>query len=328
MSEKRRMVHPNPDMLLYIGMGDAYAAAVEYLPDHSHSHPLVQRALLMQEYLQHPTHEGHAAGRYTDDTEMSVANARALIDPHYQSVDFHFVLYWLREFVRGGKRSGYSQAFQQFLTKCVSDCSCEDDVTNEHVQKFLAEIQPDSRKNGGCMRAVPFGVIPDLEHCIQMASEQAAITHNTPEGLFSARVVAAMSHFALYSHEPLSRVGEYCFQVLTNAEIRRWRYVFENPWRTGTPVKSYGDTSVAITTVHAVCSHLRYLSSLEEIMCATVLCGGDADSVAAIAWGIASARYRDETLPDFLHERLEGGNLGTGRSYLATVGLNLMQKFA
>ncbi len=54
------------------------------------------------------------------------------------------------------------------------------------------------------------------------------------------------------------------------------------------------------------------------IMRQTIEWGGDTDSVAAIAWGIASARYPDEKLPEFFDRDLENGTYG--RDYLSTLG--------
>lgn len=51
--------------------------------------------------------------------------------------------------------------------------------------------------------------------------------------------------------------------------------------------------------------------------------GGDTDSVAAIAWGIASCRFPDEVLPEFLARDLEpGGAFGVG--FLRGLGERLM----
>ena len=56
--------------------------------------------------------------------------------------------------------------------------------------------------------------------------------------------------------------------------------------------------------------------------------GGDTDSVAAITWGIASARYKDNSfIPEFMVRDLEGGNADTGATYLIALGTRLMEKF-
>ena len=62
-------------MLVRIGCGDALAAATEYVEPEA---PIVEKTLRFIRYESHPWH-GHRPGRYTDDAEMSAANARVLI---------------------------------------------------------------------------------------------------------------------------------------------------------------------------------------------------------------------------------------------------------
>lgn len=54
--------------------------------------------------------------------------------------------------------------------------------------------------------------------------------------------------------------------------------------------------------------------------------GGDTDSVAAIAWGIASSRYQDEVLPEFMERDLEPGS-EYGVAFLKGLGVQLMAKY-
>lgn len=84
---------------------------------------------------------------------------------------------------------------------------------------------------------------------------------------------------------------------------------------------------VGIITAHAVCTHLRNEGSLMDILRKIIEQGGDTDSVAAIAWGIASARYQGETLPEFLEHCLEKGGK-YGPEYLKGLGRQLMDEFS
>jgi ADP-ribosylglycohydrolase len=86
--------------------------------------------------------------------------------------------------------------------------------------------------------------------------------------------------------------------------------------------------SVAITTVHAVTDVIVREKSLMGMLGRVIRWGGDTDSVAVIAWGIASARFRGEKLPEFLERDLEGGNATTGADYLRQTGAALMARFA
>ena len=68
-------------------------------------------------------------------------------------------------------------------------------------------------------------------------------------------------------------------------------------------------------------------NSLMGILRQVIKWGGDTDSVAAIAWGIASARYQGEKLPELMERDLEGGNARTGTPYLRALGAQLMHKY-
>lgn len=302
------MRNSNPNMLLYIGMGDAYAAAVEY------NNTLHDACLMFQQYLSHPTHR-NVPGTYTDDTEMSAANTKVLLQYDEPFTPLMFAEAYVREFQRGGRRNGYSRGFQGLL---------------EYVRtgkELLEKIRPDSTKNGAAMRSVPFGVLPTVEQVLAVATLQARITHDTLEGRFSARAVALMSHAVLYEDMVfLPDLGDYCKKHLPQEDVRRFGYVFSESWP-GTPVKQYTGASVAITTVHAVVDVLARENSLMGIMRRIITWGGDTDSVAAIAWGIASARYQDEKLPAFMERDLEGGNSKTGAVYLRLLGEKLMYKY-
>ena len=301
------MKHPNPDILLYIGMADAYAAAVEY------NDKLTFKALRFERYVKHPTH-GLEAGRYTDDTEMSVANAMVLLLYDYPYEPLMFADGYVCEFIRGGKRNGYARGFQQILER----------VNNGG--QLVKALNPISSRNGAAMRSAVLGVLPTVEQVLATAEVQAKITHDTPEGIFSSQAVALMAHYALYEHYPLADVGEYCMWRMPQVDLKRFGYVFEQRW-SGGPITTGGFVPVSITTVHAVSDLVQNESSLMDMLKQTILWGGDTDSVASIAWGIASARHQDEQIPEFMERDLENGSLVTGASYLRELGNQLMKKY-
>lgn len=307
------MRHPNPGMLLYIAMADAYAAAVEYikLPERN---PLRDEALTFQRYLAHPTH-GNPPGTYTDDTEMSVANSQVLLYHKYPFTPLMFADAYVSEFKRGGQRKGYSKGFQGVLEKV------------HNGMELLKELSRSNKsvKNGAAMRSVPLGILPTIEQVLEMTTLQACITHSSPEGRFSARAVALMSHAALYEDLPLAYLGHYCKSLLPQEDLQRFGYVFDQPWPGGQVTEMPG-ASVAITTVQAVVSVLAQENSLMDILKRVIIWGGDTDSVAAIAWGIASARYQHEKLPEFMKRDLEGGSRRTGAAYLRYLGNQLMNR--
>lgn len=314
------MLFPNPDILVYIAMGDAFAAAVEYLKmDRPGSRELLESCLFFDRYYAHPTH-GHAAGHYTDDAERATANTHVLVaPPPFSSIGF--VSAYLKEFERGGRRKGYAKGYQAFLESCRSP------------EQYLREIRPDSNKNGGAMGAAVFGVLPTPREVLEVATVQARVTHATPEGEFAARLVALLAHFALYVDAPLAEAGMWCRSRMATEDLNRFGYVFTETWPASRPVTSYtchehGKVSTGVATAHACLRLVMSTKSLLEVMERILRAGGDTDSVAAIVWGIVSCRFQNDVLPEFFERDLEGGNPWTGAPYLREVGRKLMTKYA
>lgn len=302
------MTFPNPEMLLYCGIADALTVPAEFnrgnigkriIADPSH-------------YYEHPKGDV-GLGSYSDDTEMSAANANVLIqfEPRDWTVKA-FAQSYINEFNRGGRRKGYARRFYDFLCKTAD------------AEDFLANIQARSTKNGAMMRASVFGVLRDVEYVKFFAQTQASITHNTPEGIFSAKAIALASHFALWTNRPLSTVREFIADHLPESRLPFVEYIFREDWKR--PVNgTYAP--IAIETTHAALHLLTHETQMMEMIKQTLRWGGDVDSVAAVAWSIASARYRDQFIPNNLKSSLEQGNPKTGAPYLIDLGERLMKKF-
>jgi ADP-ribosyl-[dinitrogen reductase] hydrolase len=307
------MRHRNDLMLLRIAQADAYALAREYVktsgfPEH------VAECLKFERFLQHPSYLKMKPGAYSDDTQMSIALAELLRDDasglfwDSRVTAETFARYFFNAFKRD-PRDGYSRGFQQIL---------EEAKDPTHMRSLIV---PSSTKNGAAMRAVPIGVLPCPQKVAIVAGMQATVTHATYEGINSAVAVALMSHFALYDRRPFSCLRGWCIQYCPVFEH------FSQPW-VG-PVQSRCDHSsfdVGLNTAWAVCTLLEQETSLMAIMRQLLKWGGDTDSVAAVAWGIASCRYKDEVLPEFLERDLEP-NSRYGVSFLKDLGKQLMDSY-
>jgi ADP-ribosyl-[dinitrogen reductase] hydrolase len=134
-------------MLIELAIGDAYGAGFEYASPH-----VVERHNDLSRYFQHPRHTLQP-GAYTDDTQMSLAIAEAMV-----SGDRCTLVMLASRFVdafQRDPRQGYAAAFHQFL------------LTVRDGKNFLARIRPDSDKSAAAMRAPPIGVFPSLEEVIE-----------------------------------------------------------------------------------------------------------------------------------------------------------------
>ena len=301
------MKNPNPLMLVRIAQGDAYGMCCEYikLPRDQELH---DKALKFEKYEKHPTHFIEP-GKYTDDTQMSIAVAEVLVNQQVGPLHSQeLVRKWFSEsfydcFQRD-KRHGYSRGFQEILERSKS------------AEHMLTLLKPTSDKNGAAMRSVPLGVLANVNHVKYVANIQAKITHDTLGGTSSSLIVALMSHYALHTDLPLQDMQGWLRKNLPAMPEH-----FLAPWPGG-PVEG---PEVGVVTARAVMTALMQEQSLLDVARRVITWGGDTDSVLAIAWGIASTRMKEE-LPPFFATHLEGGRYG--HRFLAELGEKLMAKYA
>lgn len=275
-------------MLLELAVGDAYGAGFEYAsPD------LVRRYNNLSGYVQHPRHQ-IKPGCYTDDTQMSLAIAETLVErePWTPEVLAHrFVTTFKRD-----PREGYSSRSYNFLLQ-VQD-----------GQQFLSGITWTSDKSGAAMRAAPIGIFPTIEKVIKAATIQAAITHNTPDGINAARAAALMSHYFIYKLGSKKELGKF----LDARVAGEW----SQPWQGKVESKGWMSVRAAITAV------MRN-NSLSELLEDCIAFTGDVDTVAAIALAAGSCSEEiKQDLPSHLIETLE--NSSYGRDYIINLDKQLM----
>ncbi len=175
-------------MLVELAIGDAYGAAFEFVDARS------TRDHELGDYARHPWHD-IAPGRYTDDTQMSIAIAEAVVTG-LSWTPLALATKFVEVFKRD-PREGYAGRFFEFLHH----------VTNG--EQFLAEIIPTSDKSGAAMRAAPIGIYSTIDTVIERAAIQAASTHNTPDGINAAVAAALMSHYFLYHLGPKNELGHF-----------------------------------------------------------------------------------------------------------------------
>ena len=276
-------------MLLELAIGDAYGAGFEYT-DMS----MIQRDNTLARYVKHP-HHNIKPGMYTDDTQMSIAIVEAILSAQPWTAGL-----LAQKFVEAFKRDpheGYASGFYSFL---------------QHVQngqQFLREIRPDSDKSGAAMRAAPIGVYPTIEQVIERSSLQAAITHNTPDGINAAVAASLMTHYFLYRLGPKKELGIFLARHVPGPWAR--------PWHGKVGSKGWMSVQAAIT---ALLKHTR----MSELLKACIQFSGDVDTVAAIALAAGSCcREIAQDLPSHLLNALENGSYG--KDYIVRLDEQLLR---
>jgi ADP-ribosyl-[dinitrogen reductase] hydrolase len=279
-------------MLVELAIGDAYGAGFEYAADR-----IVREMNNLSAYVQHPRH-GIRPGCYTDDTQMSVAVAEAIVADEPWTPEMlaqRFVAAFKRD-----PREGYAGAFYAFLHEVQDGAD------------FLACIRPNSDKSGAAMRAGPIGVYRTISEVIRRCTIQAALTHNTPDGINAAVAAALTTHYFIYRLGPKSDLGAFLAAHVPGPRNTRW----------------CGKVGAkGLESAHAAASAVMAHSSMSHLLRGCVALTGDVDTVATIALAAgACSEEMAQDLPSQLISGLENGAFG--RDFLRDLDRQLMEMAA
>lgn len=202
---------------------------------------------------------------FTDDTVMTIAVRNALKKYDEERDIQAFQGFLVDEMQRLGRKfiyRGYGERFAQWL--------------------LMEEPEPyGSFGNGSAMRVSPVGeYASSLEEALILAKASAEVTHDHPEGIKGAQAVAAAVYLARqngWGKERIRKFIESEFYALdfTLDEIRD-TYTFD--------VSCQGSVPQALECFFEG-------KSFEDVIRNCISIGGDCDTIAAIAGGIAESYY-------------------------------------
>lgn len=194
--------------------------------------------------------------RFTDDTVLTVATAHAILTGIPYAVAY-------REFGRQHPDAGYGGSFYGWL--------------------FADEPRPySSWGNGSAMRVAPVGLaFSTIDEVLREAERSAAVTHNHAEGIKGAQATALAVYMARSgsSKDEIRRELMRRFDYNLNRRVEQIRPGYQ--W----------DVSCQRSVPEAIVAFLDS-SDVEDAIRLAISLGGDADTQAAIAGGIAEAFYK------------------------------------
>jgi ADP-ribosylglycohydrolase len=209
---------------------------------------------------------------FTDDTVLTVAVADCIL--HGKNYRETFVEYGHRY-----PRCGYGVMFRKWLGS----------RSHEPYNSY---------GNGSAMRVSPIGfAFSTLDDTLEEASKSASVTHNHPEGIKGAQVVAS-AIFLARTGEGKDTIKKYIeqqfkYDLRSSVDEIRQDYRFDETCQGSVP--------------EAIIAFLES-TDYEDAVRKAVSLGGDSDTQACIAGGIAQAYYRE--IPTFVLEqtrnRLDG----------------------
>ena len=208
----------------------------------------------------------------TDDTALTVAIAEWMLDREGVDVG-QSLIKWATEY----PHAGYGSSFKRFLA-------------------HGSHMTPGSTHNGAVMRVSPVGFLASsLEECLELSRESALPSHDSPQAVAGAQAAAA----AIY----MARTGSSKDAIREFLE-KTFGY---NLHRSYDEVREEVRLARANRDIDYDASHDRLIgaepavqdaliaflsgSDYEDVIRKAIYLGGDADTEAAIAGGIAAAYY-------------------------------------
>jgi poly(ADP-ribose) glycohydrolase ARH3 len=257
-------------------------------------------------------------GTYTDDTQMAIALAESLLERDGIDAD-HLGKAFLEAF---DPSRGYGSGTTTVLAMVRSGVA----PTDAAVRAFGGQ---GSMGNGACMRIAPLAVrfASQPERLLEEAEASARVTHAHLFAVDAARVQAAAIAAALRDEDPLF----HAYAAASSAELRhRLDGVAALLLGEGTTVATRGDVrrpakdppeprEVARTLGNSTVAHESVPTALyaatahdafEEAVTFAIRCGGDTDTIGAMAGAIAGARDGTAGIPGRWVEALEEGEKG------------------
>jgi ADP-ribosyl-[dinitrogen reductase] hydrolase len=308
------------NVMLGIAIGDAFGAGYDNL-----SPAAVTTRFSPERYHPHPQAR-HSAGYYTDDTQKSLAVVEALLTQRPFTIDT--LATCLYKAYHQDARFGYSRRMRDALKQRT-------------VEGFRKALHGMAYTDGAAARAVPIGVMPDVEMVKQCGVVNAETTHHSSKAIASSVMVALASHYFFHVYTPEaslpSQVFTFCLEqmaglvpipleeedfaalqtycarlsggkALDSSHLRGWN-------------RHNGLGRGAIEVASAAILLAACASSPDGLLDQAVHLGGDTDTVASIALGLFAARASFDALSPFFFEGLESGTYG--RNYLIDMGKRL-----
>jgi len=223
--------------------------------------------------------------RFTDDTVLTVALADSILTkiPYLDKIMEYYNLY---------PKAGYGGRFKKW-------------AQNHEMKPY------NSFGNGSAMRVSPIGwAYNSLEDVLSEAEKSASVTHNHPEGIKGAQSVAA-AIFLARTGSTKKEIKEYitstfAYNLSDTIDNIRPNYRFDETCQGSVP--------------QAIIAFLES-EDYEDAVRKGISLGGDSDTIACIAGGIAEAYYK------LIHEEISDKTLNILDSRLRAVVLKFKERY-
>lgn len=195
--------------------------------------------------------------RYTDDTVLTIASMDAILHP-FMGFDVAYKYYFRKTYM---DKRGFGGMFYKW-------------GQSKSLEPY------NSFGNGSAMRVSPIGFVArNVDEVLKLSKYSAAVTHNHPEGIKGAQAIALAIY---YAKEKKSK--EFIKQEIED----RFHYDLDLKVR---DIQTIGfNETCQITVPIAIYAFLKS-DSFDDCIRTAISLGGDSDTIACMAGGIAEAYY-------------------------------------
>ena len=254
-----------------------------------------------------PSH-GHAAGTYTDDTQMSLAVAHGLLEAEDSSLEAMLSCICQR-FVTWSNSPDNNRAPGG---ACMSGCR-----NLEQGAPWREAGVANSKGCGTAMRVAPVGLrfYKDLDRLVEVARATALPTHGHPAALEGAAAAALMVALALRGESPAQMHAEIMRRCGGRSEdfdacLSRLPAALDDPPERALALGGLGEAWVAEEAVaSALYCVWRHPDDYRAVVLEAINTDGDSDSIGAIAGSVAGARLGLAGIPREWAQEVEDSTL-------------------
>jgi ADP-ribosylglycohydrolase len=227
-------------------------------------------------------------GMLSDDTEHTFMVAQSLLDEANDSQRFAKKLAWRLRWWFLRLPAGVGMATARACLKLWCGFS-------------PARSGVFSAGNGAAMRAAIFGILADAQKRRAFVEASTRLTHTDPKASIGALAVANLAALSVHSHARQYTIEDIIRVLRESSEEKEWRVCVEtlrNAWKDKASVADFAgrlglDKGVGGYVYHtvpvAIYAWYRHFGDFRATVESVIECGGDTDTVAAIAGALAGA---------------------------------------
>jgi len=259
------------------------------------------------------------AGCYTDDTEMTIGLAEALVDGKGTFAPQHAAARFLDNF---HPERGYGGRIYGLMSRLANGARWD-------------TVASDSWGNGAAMRVAPVGAFffDRPRECSKAARQQASITHTHPLGVAGAVAQAAGVALAAQAGISGKKIVPADFADTVASAVQEISSEMAGELRmvknlkhgcSAREILQYFPCDVsAIGAVPAAMAAFLMTSAFKDALILAVSCGRDTDTVGAMTGALAGACYGATAIPVEWTDVLENGP--KGRDYVIELANKLAE---